>query len=397
MTKILVIDNAHLYKTSEGSYYTPSIYSYDFFKRYLQVFDEVRFVAKTKHVDHLNTDDFLRVDGKNLEIYELPWYQGLKGMFIVLPKLLKRYKSINKGCDCSILRVAQIESFLAYLISDLRKSPFSLEVVNDPSTFVEVNAFFKEASNFFLKYIVKKANGVSYVTREYLQSVYPCRAINKGESIDYFQSYYSSIQLSENDIRTQKIYPKKLNKIKLIHVSNSINSNIKGHITVIDIANILVSKGYKVKVTFVGDGSLLKELKSTVKNMGLEDIIDFCGRIKDKTTLFNKLAEHDMFVFPTYSEGLPRCLIEAMAVGLPCLTTPVSGIPELIDRKYLFDPKDSDSFANEIVRLMKNGEELNNMSNSNLAVAKQYIDEVLQDRRRDFYVKLKELTIKKLQ
>lgn len=397
MTKILVIDNAHLYKTSEGSYYTPSIYSYDFFKRYLQVFDEVRFVAKTKHVDHLNTDDFLRVDGKNLEIYELPWYQGLKGMFIVLPKLLKRYKSINKGCDCSILRVAQIESFLAYLFSDLRKSPFSLEVVNDPSTFVEVNAFFKEASNFFLKYIVKKANGVSYVTREYLQSVYPCRAINKGESIDYFQSYYSSIQLSENDIRTQKIYPKKLNKIKLIHVSNSINSNIKGHITVIDIANILVSKGYKVKVTFVGDGSLLKELKSTVKNMGLEDIIDFCGRIKDKTTLFNKLAEHDMFVFPTYSEGLPRCLIEAMAVGLPCLTTPVSGIPELIDRKYLFDPKDSDSFANEIVRLMKNGEELNNMSNSNLAVAKQYIDEVLQDRRRDFYVKLKELTIKKLQ
>ena len=57
-------------------------------------------------------------------------------------------------------------------------------------------------------------------------------------------------------------------------------------------------------------------------------------------------------MFPTQAEGLPRGILEAMAVGMPVLSTPVGGIPEIIEKDYLFSPFDAEAFANKICYLM---------------------------------------------
>ena len=80
-----------------------------------------------------------------------------------------------------------------------------------------------------------------------------------------------------------------------------------------------------------------------------------------------------------------------MAIGMPVLSTPVRGIPEVIDRRYLFDPLDSDGFAKMICHLIDNKRELNEMSNSNYIKSLQFRNELLQCRRDQFYTKLKEL------
>ena len=97
----------------------------------------------------------------------------------------------------------------------------------------------------------------------------------------------------------------------------------------------------------------------------------------------------DLMVFPSKSEGLPRTIIEAMAVGLPCISTNVGGIPELLDHKYLFSPPDVEGFAAEVCRLIDNPKELEKMSRENSKRAKDYSSDVLTERRTTFYKKLK--------
>lgn len=389
--KVLVTDNAHLYKTSDGKYYTSSIYSYEFFKRYLNVFEEVRFISKTKHVESIDTTKYLLVSGERLEIYELPWYQGAKQMLKNIFELIARYRKACDGCDCYIFRVAQIESYFTYIFAKKRSKPYAVEVVNDPSSSTDIKGIFRFINIQMLKYIVKKANGASYVTRYFLQQIYPSRAKLKGDTNNYFESYYSSIELIPEDIREPKTFTDVKTGFELIHVSNSINSNIKGHKTLVEVLRIVVERGYNVTACCIGDGSYVPEIKEYAKNLGVVDKVQFIGRLHTREKVLERLSQSNLFVFPTYTEGLPRCVIEAQAVGLPCISTPVAGIPELIDGKYLFDPDDSEGFAKEIIRLIENPTELEEMSRNNIEIAKKYTKEKLSERRKSFYRKLRNL------
>lgn len=100
-----------------------------------------------------------------------------------------------------------------------------------------------------------------------------------------------------------------------------------------------------------------------------------------------------MFVFPTKAEGLPRAVIEAMAVGLPCISTPVNGIPELLDREFLLNPNDTEGFAEKISFLVDNPLIMEKCSLRNISKAYEYEQNVLQSRRNKFYTKLRELAI----
>jgi len=123
--------------------------------------------------------------------------------------------------------------------------------------------------------------------------------------------------------------------------------------------------------------------------------VEFRGRISDRKKIFDILRSSNLMVLPTRMEGLPRTIIEAMAVGLPCISTPVAGIPELLDEKYLFDPDDYKGFANEIIRLMDSPEELFRMSRDNIEKAKQFSKTKLEIRRTWLYEKLKEDVLRK--
>ena len=264
--KVLVTDNAHLYKTPDGKYYTPTIYSYEFFQRYLNVFDEVRFVAKTKHINSIDTTKYLLVSGDRLEIYELPWYQGLKEMLKIIFKLILRYRKACEGCDCYIFRVAQIESYLTYIFGKKCGKPFAVEVVNDPSAFSNMKGIFKWINIRMLKNMTMKANGASYVTQNYLQKKYPNKASFNGESESYFESSYSSIELSVNDIRDPKTYKDTKSKFEIIHVANAISGGMKGHRTLIETVKKIIEHGYNCTTVCIGDGDSIPEFKTMLKN-----------------------------------------------------------------------------------------------------------------------------------
>lgn len=81
----------------------------------------------------------------------------------------------------------------------------------------------------------------------------------------------------------------------------------------------------KAKLFIVGDGPKMQELKNLVQELGLDNVI-FTDNVPNPILYLNAM---DCFVLPSYAnEGVPQALLQAMACGLPIITTRIGGIPE---------------------------------------------------------------------
>ncbi len=384
--KVLVVDNTHLIRDKEGRYYSESVYSYEFLERYLAVFDAVRFIGKTKFVDTAGAN-CKRVDGPGVEIVPLPWYQGMGQMLKVFPRLIGIYRHLLDDCDCCILRIAQIESFLTYIFAKRRGKPFAVEVVNDPATFTDMPNLYRLLSIYMVKKMCKKATAASYVTKDFLQKKYPTGA--------KYTTNYSSIELHKENIKCL-VEPYSGNgPLRIVHVANSINTDIKGHYCLINAAKRVRDAGYDVKVDFIGDGNKVLEYKEYIEHNMLQNDIRFIGRINGRTELLQVLKEYHLMVLPTKMEGLPRTIIEAMAVGMPCISTPIAGVPELLPGECLITPDDDKAFAEKIIDCINNPETMKKMGEENIEKAKEYTNDILSARRSEMYRFLKSEIIKR--
>jgi len=92
------------------------------------------------------------------------------------------------------------------------------------------------------------------------------------------------------------------------------------------------AKGHPVRLTFVGSGPDLSSLQREVTEKGLGSSVVFRGALNHDETR-RQLAEADIFALASFAEGIPVALMEAMAMGIPCVSTCVAGIPELIRDK----------------------------------------------------------------
>jgi colanic acid/amylovoran biosynthesis glycosyltransferase len=103
----------------------------------------------------------------------------------------------------------------------------------------------------------------------------------------------------------------------------------KGHLILLRTFSNLLRRGYRLRLRLIGDGSERSAMESFIATEKLGDSVIFEGALNHEETR-QKLARADIFVLPSFAEGLPVALMEAMAMGIPCISTFVAGIPELI-------------------------------------------------------------------
>ncbi|WP_161524820.1 glycosyltransferase [Alteribacter lacisalsi] len=386
--KLLVAADSLFLRTPDGNYWCKTIYGYKFWTRYTSVFNKVIIVSRCKDAKYADVEGYLQVDGPNVGVAELPYMRGMKQYITNYFSFRDGAKEAIKGADCALIRLPSVAAFMVLDYFKKTGKPYALEVVADPAYAYSENKLAKLIYTRKLKKAVKSANGVSYVTKSYLQNEYPHTIKTKDK--ERFTSHYSTIDLPKEYLGLPKDFTKN-DKFKIVHTANSINNDNKGHTTVIKAAKKLRELNYNIEVTFIGDGSKRPYYEKMCRDMGMEKYISFTGLLSDPLEVRRFLLESDIFIFPTKAEGLPRAIIEAMATGLPCLSSPVNGIPELLKKDYLVDYQNVDAYVDKIKTLIENPESLNKMSEENLLNSLSYTSDTLQKRRNRFYTNLRNL------
>ncbi len=134
--------------------------------------------------------------------------------------------------------------------------------------------------------------------------------------------------------------------------------------------------------THIAGGPLLSELKQQAEDLGLSDKVKFLGS-QAQSRVLQSYNESDLFVLPCRiaedgdRDGLPNVIVEAQSQRLPVISTPISGIPELIEdgeNGLLVTPNDPDKLAVALETLSKNPTLRNKMGQFGMEKVRQHFD-----------------------
>jgi glycosyltransferase involved in cell wall biosynthesis len=111
-------------------------------------------------------------------------------------------------------------------------------------------------------------------------------------------------------------------------------------------------------LTIAGEGHYSDTARETARSNGLSDRVVFAGWL-DEPAVRDSLASHDILILPSWFEGLPNVMIEAMSAGLAVVTTRVGSIPDYVtheEHALLVEPRDSRALAGAMARLIADPE-----------------------------------------
>ena len=128
-------------------------------------------------------------------------------------------------------------------------------------------------------------------------------------------------------------------------------------------------------VFYIGGNGEVEKLKQEIKAKKLEGIVEFIGWISDDNKLFH-LNNADAFILPSYNEGLPISILEAMTYGLPIISTNVGGISEVLKdgvNGYLVEPGNTDQLLITIKKVIYNQSSFIDLGKNSKVIVQNYL------------------------
>lgn len=130
---------------------------------------------------------------------------------------------------------------------------------------------------------------------------------------------------------------------------------VKGVPILIEAFTRVLDEHPNANLTLIGDGPERPSIEALISKRTLHKNISLTGYLNQKEVA-QKLSQSNILVLPSFAEGVPVVLMEAMACGLPVITTRIAGIPELVEdgkSGILLPPGDTDSLTKQIIKLLK--------------------------------------------
>lgn len=328
------------------------------------------------------------VVGPGVSIAPLPSYVGSLGYVQSRARVARTLRRAVAPTDAVILRIPGHVATSLESVLRRRRQPFGAEIVGDVAA-----AFAPGAIDHVLRPLLhvinvrtvrrqcRKACAIAYVTKHSLQRAYP-------PSPDAFATHYSSIELPDQAIAGRaRVY-----RGGAIHVVSvgSMAMKYKRFDVLIEATRCCIEAGADIYLSLIGDGRQRSYFEAVAQGLG--ERVEFLGELPGSGAVRERLLEADVFVLSSANEGLPRVVIEAMAVGLPCIATTVGGTPELLPPEDLVAPGDIAGLADLMLAVVTNPERMQRMSARNLETAGEYVSSKLGQRREAMYRYLRDYT-----
>ncbi|MBS3027174.1 MAG: glycosyltransferase family 4 protein [Dolichospermum sp. DET50] len=368
-------------RTPDGIVWTQTQFPYSFWQRYLEVFDHVQVVARVRDLPTVPSD-WKEANGDHVSFAAIPYYIGPVQYLQQSLQVKRAAQQAVRTEDAVILRVSS--TIASCIEPKLRAAhhPYAVEVVADPYDVFAPGSIRHPLRPFFrwwypqtLRRQCARACAAAYVTKQALQTRYPCPNYSVG---------ISDVDISEKFLVLTPRQFHKMSPLNLIFVG-TLAQLYKAPNILLSAMAICVQEGINLKLTIIGDGKHRTELETQAAVLGLKERVCFRGQLGAGKAVITELDQADLFILPSYQEGLPRAMVEAMARALPCIGSTVGGIPELIPPEDMVPPGDVAALAAKIREVVTNPERMAQMSARNLEKAKEYKDEMLRDQRIAFY------------
>lgn len=180
-----------------------------------------------------------------------------------------------------------------------------------------------------------------------------------------------SIEVLYNPVVIKDINSKESNQINILFLGKL--CQLKGVYDIIESAKYITNSN--IIINLYGDGNL-EEFKNLINNSNVQSKVKIKGWIsgEDKERAYQN---SDIVILPSYTEGLPMSILEAMAYGLPVISTPVGGIAEAVEDNvngYLIEPGDYKALAEKIDSLANDKNLREKMGQEGYRIAKEKFD-----------------------
>jgi glycosyltransferase involved in cell wall biosynthesis len=263
-----------------------------------------------------------------------------------------------------------VSSLVAYRVSrSLKKRWIHIEHGSDfvQSSNMMVAGISRLYDQVFGRFVLKNADAVVAISQAVARFVF---LLSKRESAVIYRGVDQRlIQTAPPDSKVRSLHP---GKILVTYIGRLIEG--KGLLDLIDAINLLENSS--VVVLIVGAGPQEGELKSVVSQAGLARQVKFLGA-KSPIEALGALKASDIFVNPSYTEGLPTTVIEAALCQKPIIATDVGGTNEIIRNNItglLVAPRQPNDLAEALRRLIDDSSLRKNMGTKAAAEARKKFD-----------------------
>ena len=337
---------------------------YNTLEEFHKYWDRVEIICQGRSDHRLPTiDDRLF---ENVFIHPSPWPLLMQPLWI-----LKKGKKLYREHKFDVITVHEYPPFYngigARLLWQKIRVPYVLEIHHIPG--YPLAADLKEriygfAMRCFIKYDAAKAKAVRVVNQRQVPE-FLIKAGVPADKIKYMPSAYIDLEvfrpMPETDKKYDLVFAARLERNKGVNV-------------LLAAARILISQRPGVKLLIIGDGPLKPGIQKYIREYKLENNVFLSGWLPALSDVAIAYNSAKIFVNPSFNEGGPRVVLEAMACGLPIITTKVGITLDVVKDggNGLFTDWAPQQMADKILYLLNDRELQKKFSEAGLEIVNQF-------------------------